>query len=127
MRPFYPTRWLKRLQRLDRVRGNKIRDIFHKTSRLVVNSCIQHDLGTIVIGYNSGWKQGCALGRRANQAFVFLPFNLLFFYLWGALLPLVFFLCGRLQKRQRESGEKEESLHIGLVCEVVILPEESIR
>jgi putative transposase len=67
----------RRLQRLDRTRGNKIQDIFHKASRVVVNYCIRHDIGTIVVGHNPGWKQACCLGRRANQAFAYLPFNAL--------------------------------------------------
>ena len=42
-------------------------------------------------------NQACFLGYPQARWQQFLPFNLLFFYLWGALLPLVFFLCGRLQ------------------------------
>jgi len=63
-----------RITRLHRKRNNKIRDFFHKTSRLVINNCIANDLGTIVIGYNEGWKQNATLGKRNNQNFVTVPF-----------------------------------------------------
>lgn len=43
-------------------------------------------------------NQACFLGYHQARWQQFLPFNLLFFYLWGALLPLVVFLCGRLQR-----------------------------
>ena len=67
----------KRISRLSRVRVNKLGDIFHKTSRAVVDFCVRHDIGTIAIRYNPRWKQGCRLGRTTNQNFVGLPFQAL--------------------------------------------------
>lgn len=64
----------KKIQWLTRKRNNKINDIFHKISREVVTYCIQHDLGTIVIGYNKSWKQKILIGKRNNQNFVQIPF-----------------------------------------------------
>jgi putative transposase len=64
----------KRILKFHRKRNNKIRDFFHKTSRKVVNYCISNDIGTIVIGYNEGWKQGISIGKRSNQNFVSVPF-----------------------------------------------------
>jgi len=63
-----------RILRLHRKRNNKMRDFFHKTSRKVVNYCISNNIGTIVIGYNEGWKQEIAIGKRNNQNFVSVPF-----------------------------------------------------
>ncbi|MHA1745847.1 MAG: RNA-guided endonuclease InsQ/TnpB family protein [Promethearchaeota archaeon] len=63
-----------RIQRLHRKRNNKIRDFFHKTSRMVITHCIAQNIGTIVIGYNAGWKQKINIGRRNNQNFVSVPF-----------------------------------------------------
>ncbi|MHA1489967.1 MAG: IS200/IS605 family accessory protein TnpB-related protein, partial [Promethearchaeota archaeon] len=40
----------------------------------VVNHCISNDIGTIVIGYNEGWKQEIKIGKRNNQNFVSVPF-----------------------------------------------------
>ena len=64
----------RRILKFHRKRNNKIRDFFHKTSRKVVNHCISNDIGTIVIGYNEGWKQKIKIGKRNNQNFVSVPF-----------------------------------------------------
>jgi putative transposase len=67
----------RRIRRLCWKRDNKVRDIFHKVSRYIVNYCIKNSVGTIAVGYNPGWKQRCQLGRRGNQKFVQLPFHAL--------------------------------------------------
>ena len=51
----------------------KCSDITHKTSRAIINYCIEHDIGTIVIGYNPRWKHQCSLGRCTNQKFAGMP------------------------------------------------------
>ncbi len=65
----------KRMQRLIQKRNNKINDIFHKISRAVINYCINHDFGTIIIGYNKTWKHKIKIGKRNNQNFVQIPFS----------------------------------------------------
>ena len=64
----------KKQLKLLKKRNNQIRDVFHKASRKVIDYCIQHDIGTIVIGYNEGWKQDYNKGSRNNQNFVQVPF-----------------------------------------------------
>lgn len=54
-------------------RNNRIKDYMHKTSRFVINYCVEHDIGTIVIGKNDGWKQEIKIGKRNNQNFVNIP------------------------------------------------------
>ena len=56
-------------------RNRKVKDIMHKISRFVVNYCILHKIGTIVIGINPFWKQKTNIGRRNNQNFVNIPFD----------------------------------------------------
>jgi len=68
------TNMTRRILKLHRKRNNKVRDFFHKTSRVVVNYCISHDIGTIIIGYNEGWKQNVKIGKKNNQNFVSIPF-----------------------------------------------------
>ncbi|MHA1917729.1 MAG: RNA-guided endonuclease InsQ/TnpB family protein [Candidatus Ranarchaeia archaeon] len=63
-----------KLLKLTRKRNNKIKDFFHKTSRKLINHCIQNNIGKVVIGYNTGWKQNINLGKRNNQNFVSVPF-----------------------------------------------------
>lgn len=67
---FQTTKQRKILQK----RNNQIRDLFHKTSRWIVDYCIQNDIGMIVVGHNSKWKQKSNLGKRNNQNFVQVPF-----------------------------------------------------
>lgn len=50
-----------------------INDHFHKASRLVIQTCLDHDLGTLVIGHNPGWKQDVNIGKVNNQKFVSIP------------------------------------------------------
>jgi len=56
-------------------RNKKIDDYMHKTSRFVMNYCLEHKIGHIVIGKNDGWKQSINIGKRNNQNFVFIPFD----------------------------------------------------
>jgi putative transposase len=63
------------MQRLHRVRANKISDYFHQTSRMLINHCLQNNINTLVIGYNTFWKQHCNLGKRINQSFIQIPFH----------------------------------------------------
>ncbi len=65
----------KRLKKITRKRNNLIGDKFHKISRKVINYCITHDFGTIVVGYNPGWKQKIKLRKRVMQQFVQLPYH----------------------------------------------------
>lgn len=51
----------------------RLHDLLHKASRMVINFCLAHDLGHIVIGVNKEWKQEVNIGKRNNQNFVMLP------------------------------------------------------
>ena len=64
----------KRIKRITLKRNNKIEDYLHKTSRYIIDYCVEHQIGTIVIGKNDGWKQNINLGTRTNQNFVTIPF-----------------------------------------------------
>jgi len=59
-------------------RNNKINDFLHKASKYLVNFCVEHKIGTIVIGRNKEWKDSIQLGKFTNQKFVFIPFYKLF-------------------------------------------------
>ena len=63
----------KRLRWLNNRRNFWIEDKLHKISRLIIDYCIEHNIGTIVIGLNKGWKQNIDLGKKTNQKFVELP------------------------------------------------------
>ena len=64
----------RRMQKLARVRNNKVQARIHEASRCIIDHCIARDVGTIHVGYNAGWKDRINLGRRTNQGFVQVPF-----------------------------------------------------
>lgn len=64
----------KRILKLHRKRNNKVRDFMHKTSRRIIDYCVENNIGTIIVGYNEGWKQNVNLGKKNNQNFVTIPF-----------------------------------------------------
>ena len=64
----------KRMNLLTRKRNNRLQDFFHKTSRIIINYCILHNIGRIIIGYNQDWKHRINIGRITNQNFVSIPF-----------------------------------------------------
>jgi putative transposase len=42
-----------------------------------VNRCIKKDIGTIVIGYNNGWKRHVPFRKDVKQSFIQIPFTAL--------------------------------------------------
>jgi putative transposase len=46
----------------------------HVASRPLAEYLVQRRIGALVIGKNDGWKHGVRLGKRTNQALVFLPY-----------------------------------------------------
>ena len=64
-----------KLRRLRTKRDKKANDWLHKLTRWIVDWCVKHNIGTIVVGHNDNWKQGIKLGRRNNQNFVLIPFD----------------------------------------------------
>ena len=65
----------KKLSKLNDKKYKKMEDYFHKTSRFVIQYCIENNFGTIVIGHNANWKQEAKLGKKNTQNFVGIPFN----------------------------------------------------
>lgn len=63
----------KRIGKLTHYRNCFVEDKLHKISRFVVSYCVEHNIGTIVIGKNKNWKQGINLGKKTNQKFTELP------------------------------------------------------
>lgn len=64
-----------KLRRLQVKRDKKANNWLHKLTRQIVNWCVKHNIGTIVVGHNKEWKQNINIGRRNNQNFVLIPFD----------------------------------------------------
>ena len=56
---------------------NKINDYMNKTAKRVIDYCIDHDIGTLVVGYNETFQRNSNLGKRNNQTFVNIPYGIL--------------------------------------------------
>jgi putative transposase len=54
-----------------------LENYFHHVSKFIVDLCVKHGIGRIIIGKNDGWKQSINLGKKNNQAFCFVPTYLL--------------------------------------------------
>lgn len=63
-----------KLRRLRAKRERKAEDWIHKLSRFIVDWCVEHEISTIVFGYNENWKQNVNIGRRNNQTFTLIPY-----------------------------------------------------
>lgn len=50
-----------------------MRDAVNKAARIVINHCIQNNIGTVVFGWNQGQKDGANMGKVGNQRFVQIP------------------------------------------------------
>ena len=66
----------RKLERLTNKRNLKIKNYLHNASRKIINLCKSQNIGNIVIGHNKGWKQEVNIGKKNNQNFVSIPFNL---------------------------------------------------
>lgn len=62
-----------RIKRLTHKRNCKVNDYLHKTSRFIIDYCLEYKIGTIVIGKNNGWKNKANIGKVNNQKFVNIP------------------------------------------------------
>ena len=46
-----------------------------KTAKLIINYCLNNDIGNIVVGYNETFQKDVALGKLTNQSFVQIPYG----------------------------------------------------
>ena len=49
----------------------------NKTARVIINYCLENQIGTVVCGYNETFQRNSDLGKRNNQNFVNIPFGIL--------------------------------------------------
>lgn len=59
--------------RITEKRNRQMRDAVNKSARIVINHCLQNNIGTIVFGWNQGQKQEANMGKKTNQKFVVIP------------------------------------------------------
>ena len=91
----------KRMAGLSMKRSNRVKDYIRKSARYIISYCIDHNIGTVVVGHNENFKRGSNLGRKNNQNFTQIPF--------GELRECLSFLCERYGIQYTEQEESYTS------------------
>ena len=87
-----------------RDRNNKVNDYMNKTARIIIDYCINNDIGTLVVGYNVTFQRNSHIGKQNNQNFVNIPY--------GRLRDKLSYLCelnGIVYVEQEESYTSKAS------------------
>ena len=66
-----------RLKALSFHHANFTKDQCHKISRNIIDFCLEHQAGTLILGVNPLWKQRTNMGTASNQKFVAMPISIL--------------------------------------------------
>ena len=74
-----------RQKRISRKRNNRIEDYLSKAARIIVNHCLNNDIGKLVLGYNEDFQRNSNIGSINNQNFVNIPY--------GKLRDKLIYLC----------------------------------
>ena len=97
-----------RQKRIARRRNNRIEDYLSKAARIIVNYCLNNDIGKLVLGYNENFQRNSNIGSINNQNFVNIPY--------GKLRDKLIYLCklyGIEFKLQEESYTSKASFFDG--------------
>ena len=65
--------WDNWLDRVTRKRNHQMRDGINKAAKLMINHCLKCGIGTLVMGWNEGFKTNTNLGNLNNQKFIQMP------------------------------------------------------
>ena len=74
-----------RQKRITRKRNNRINNYLSKAARIIVNYCLNNDIGKLVVGYNEDFQRNSNIGSINNQNFVSIPY--------GKLRDKLIYLC----------------------------------
>lgn len=64
-----------RQKNIARDRNNKVNDYINKTAHIIIDYCINNDIGTLVVGYNVTFQRNSHMGKQNNQNFVNIPYG----------------------------------------------------
>ena len=64
-----------RQKRITRKRNNRVNDYLSKTARIIVNYCLNNNIGKLVLGYNKDFQRNSNIGSVNNQNFVNIPYR----------------------------------------------------
>ena len=109
-----------RQKRITRKRNNRINDYLSKAARIIVNYCLNNDIGKLILGYNEDFQRNSNIGSINNQNFVNIPY--------GKLRDKLIYLCklyGIEFKLQEESYTSKASFFDG--DEIPIYDKENLQ
>ncbi|QUB94899.1 transposase [Leptotrichia sp. oral taxon 218] len=109
-----------RQKRITRKRNNRIEDYLSKAARIIVNYCLNNDIGKLVLGCNEDFQRNSNIGSINNQNFVNIPY--------GKLRDKLIYLCklyGIEFKLQEESYTSKASFFDG--DEIPIYDKENLQ
>ena len=66
-------------------RNNKVNDYLSKTARIIINYCLENNIGVLVYGYSNDFQRNSNMKKKDNQNFVSIPFS--------KLLSKIEYLC----------------------------------
>lgn len=69
--------WSEKLDIITQKRFNRIKNYMHNTSSYVIKWCVENQIDTLIVGHNDEWKQEFSLGKKTNQNFVAIPYEML--------------------------------------------------
>ena len=55
--------------------NNKVNDYMNKATRMIIDYCINNDIGTLIAGYNVTFQRNSHIGKQNNQNFVNIPYG----------------------------------------------------
>lgn len=65
--------WSNKLAAITEKRNRQMRDGINKAARIVINHCLENNIGTIVFGWNKRNKDSINIGKKNNSEFVPIP------------------------------------------------------
>ena len=94
----YVGKTTKRQMLLTHKRNNRVNDYMSKAAKVIIDYCIENDIGTLVFGYNKGFQKNSDMSKSSNQNFVNIPY--------GKLKCKLIYLC---ELNEIQYIEQEES------------------
>jgi len=64
-----------RQKRITRKRNNRVNDYLSKAARIIINYCLNNNIGKLVLGYNKDFQRNSNIGSVNNQNFVNIPYR----------------------------------------------------
>jgi len=65
--------WNNKLAAITEKRNRQVRDGINKAARIVINHCLENNIGTIIFGWNKRNKDSINIGKKNNSEFVPIP------------------------------------------------------